>query len=50
LRNLDGEDLAEMRMSPETVLEWAWNELDKLDEADKKFAHEKGRLIVGKVR
>jgi hypothetical protein len=50
LRNLDGEDLAEMRMSPETVLEWAWNELDKLDEADKKFAHEKGRLIVGRVR
>jgi hypothetical protein len=50
LRQLDSEDLAEMRLSKESLLEWAWNELDKLEEIDRRFAAEKGRLIVGKVR
>jgi hypothetical protein len=50
LRQLDAEDLVEARLSKESLLEWAWNELDKLEEIDKRFAAEKGRLIVGRVR
>jgi SHS2 domain-containing protein len=50
LRQLDAEDLMEMKLTPETLLEWCWQELSKLEEADKKFAHEKGKLIVGRVR
>jgi hypothetical protein len=50
LRQLDSEDLAEMRLTPESFLKWLWDEMEKLDEVDRKFAHEKGRLIVGRVR
>jgi hypothetical protein len=50
LRQLDNEDLVEVHLSKESLLDWAWNELDKLEEIDKRFAHEKGRLIVGRVR
>lgn len=50
LRQLDSEDLAEMRLTPESLLDWIWNELVKLEEVDKKFAHEKGKLIAGLVR
>lgn len=50
LRQLDAEDLAEMRLSADSLLEWEWNELMALEAVDQKFAHEKGRLIAGLVR
>lgn len=50
LENLDAEDLAIENLSPETFCDWMRGELAKLEEADKKFAHEKGRMIVGRVR
>lgn len=50
LRQLDAEDLAEAQLSPESLSQWMWGELEKLEQADIKFAHEKGKLIVGKVR
>jgi hypothetical protein len=50
LDTLDPEDLQHENISVETILTSCRASLAKLEEADKKFAHEKGRLIVGKVR
>lgn len=50
LRNLDAEDLATENLTPESFLVWMEGELAKLEAADIKFAHEKGKLIVGRVK
>lgn len=50
LNNLDREDLATENISHETVCDWAWAILQKLEEADKKYAHEKGKAFVGIAR
>lgn len=49
LANADEEDKAYEGVSEEKVLEWARNELAKLEEVDKEFAKEKGKLFVGKL-
>lgn len=49
LRNGDEEDKAYHGLSERTILEWAENELAKLEEADKKWAKTKGRVFVGKL-
>lgn len=33
----------------EKVIEWAETEMEKIEDADKRFAHEKGRLVIGKL-
>lgn len=50
LDTLDPEDLQHENITEATILSYCRASLTKLEEADKKFAHEKGRLIVGKVR
>lgn len=49
LKNWDAEDRAYHKLTPETVIAWATEEIDKLHDLDKKFAHEKGKLVVGKL-
>ena len=50
LRNADHEDRAYHRVeTAEKVVAWAEEELAKVEEADKKFANERGRLVLGKL-
>lgn len=49
LKNADAEDKAYENISPELVLEWARDELAKLEQIDKDFAKEKGKVFVGKL-
>lgn len=45
----DAEDRAYHDCTPEGILKWAREELEKLEKVDQKFAHEKGKLAIGKV-
>lgn len=49
LRNGDAEDRAYHDLTPEKLLDWCFNELKALEEVDKKFANQKGKLYVGKL-
>lgn len=49
LRNLDAEDRAYHDITPEKLLEWCHVQLAHLEEIDKKFDREKGKLFVGKL-
>lgn len=47
--NLDAEDRAYHDLSPEKIMEWCSGELAKLEQMDRDFAHEKGKLYIGKL-
>lgn len=49
LRNWDAEDRSYHNLTPETVLDWCWEQLTGLEQVDKDFAREKGKLFVGKL-
>ena len=49
LANADDEDKAYEDVSEEKVLEWSRNELAKLEQVDKDFADEKGKVFVGRL-
>lgn len=49
LANADAEDKSYEEISEEKVLEWARNQLAHLEQVDKDFANEKGKLVVGKL-
>lgn len=49
LKNADEEDKAYEGVSEQAILDWLRNELAKLEEIDKKFAKEKGKVFVGKL-
>lgn len=49
LRNGDAEDRQYHSVTPKTVIEWCEQELAEIEEIDKTFAKEKGRLFVGKL-
>jgi len=49
LRNGDDEDKAYHNLSPESICAWAENELAKLEEADKGWAIQKGKVFVGRL-
>ena len=49
LKNADAEDKAYHNISAKTVLQYVWEELAELEEVDKQFAHEQGRLYAGKL-
>jgi hypothetical protein len=49
LKNLDAEDRAYHSITPEHILDWASDELAALEEVDKRFARERGKLYVGKL-
>lgn len=47
--NLDAEDRAYHDLTEEKILKWCSDTLAALEDADKKFAHEKGKMYVGKL-
>lgn len=49
LANADQEDKEYEGVSEEKVLEWARNELAGLEQIDKEFAEEKGKVFVGRL-
>lgn len=49
LHNLDAEDRNYHNITPDKLLEWCSEQLKDLEEIDKKFAAERGRLYVGKL-
>lgn len=50
LRNGDREDRQYHSVeTPEKIVAWAEQELAKIEDADKKFANEKGRMVIGKL-
>ena len=49
LRNADPEDRAYHDVTPEKILEWVEQEILALEEADKVFAREKGKLYAGSL-
>lgn len=49
LYNWDAEDRAYHNLTPDEILKWCDDQLKEIEEADKKFAHEKGRMFVGKL-
>jgi hypothetical protein len=49
LANADEEDKAYEDVSEEKVLEWARNKLAELEQIDKDFAEEKGKVFVGRL-
>lgn len=48
-QNGDLEDKAYHDCTPEQILSWCRGELEKLAEIDRRFAHERGKLVVGKL-
>lgn len=49
LKNADAEDKAYEEISEEKVLEWARQQLAHLEQVDKDFANQVGKLVVGKL-
>jgi hypothetical protein len=49
LYHSDAEDRAYHNITPRSVLDFVNDELVKLEDVDKTFAHEKGRLFVGQL-
>lgn len=49
LRNADAEDRSYHDITPEKVLDWAFEELKSLEEVDKKWSKEKGKIYAGKL-
>jgi hypothetical protein len=49
MRNGDAEDRAYHDLTPDKLLEWAWGEVQRLEQVDKDFAAEYGKLFVGKL-
>ena len=49
LRNGDVEDRRHHGLTKDTILAWAEGELARLEEEDKKWAREKGRVFVGRL-
>jgi hypothetical protein len=45
----DAEDKAQHECTPDGIVAWARRELEKLEEIDRRFAHEKGKLAIGRV-
>lgn len=48
-QNGDGEDKQYMECTPDGILKWAREQLEVLAEADRVFAKEKQKLVVGKL-
>lgn len=49
LRNADDEDRAYHKITPESICEWLHDELGQIEELDRVYAKEIGKLYVGKV-
>lgn len=49
MENCDAEDRAYHDLTPDNLLKWLSEELNALEEADKKFDRERGKIYVGKL-
>jgi len=49
LKNGDPEDRQYHNITPTSIIDWAEQEMAKLEEIDKKFAKDKGRVFAGKL-
>jgi hypothetical protein len=49
LYTADEEDRRYHSITPKTILDWLRGECDRLDEVDKKFAKEKGKVFIGRL-
>lgn len=49
LKNGDEQDMAYHNITKATIIRWLWDECQRLEDVDKKFAKEKGKLFVGKL-
>lgn len=49
LYNADAEDRAYHNITPDAILEWCNEQLVELEDIDKRFAREKGKVFVGKL-
>jgi hypothetical protein len=49
MRNGDAEDRAYHDLTPDKLMEWAWAELQQLEQIDKDFAKEYGKVFVGRL-
>lgn len=49
LKNADDEDKAYHQITPENICDWLFDELGMLEELDKQYAAQKGKLYVGQV-
>ena len=49
LENADAEDRAYHDITPEKILDWARDKLAELEQVDRDFGREKGRVFVGKL-
>jgi hypothetical protein len=47
--NADAEDRAYHDLTPDKLMAWCKEQLDELEEVDKKFAREKGKLYAGQL-
>ncbi len=49
LKNLDAEDRSYHGITPDSILDWAGQELLALEQVDQDFAQQKGKLYVGRL-
>lgn len=49
LENGDPEDRAYHNLTEESFLKWLREEIDGLEQTDRQFAHEKGKVFIGKI-
>jgi hypothetical protein len=49
LFHADAEDRAYHKIDPKAVLTWVYHELQRLEQVDKDFAHERGKLYLGRL-
>jgi hypothetical protein len=49
MRNGDAEDRAYHDLTPDKLIEWAWQQLQELEQIDKDFAKEYGKVFVGRL-
>ena len=49
MENADAEDRAYHDITPEKILDWARDKLAELEQVDRDFGREKGRVFVGKL-
>ncbi len=48
-QNGDAEDRAYHEATPDQILKWCREQLEVLEQVDRDFAHEKNKLVVGKI-
>jgi hypothetical protein len=50
LKNADAEDRSYHKLTPQSVCDWLEGELARIEELDRRFAHEKHKVFLGRIR